>query len=180
MMRVPLLVAQRATDAGITAYASAQSFGITAVMSNLETQLQQLAANFAHNVLAALRGASLGDIAGEASGHARTSTAVTSTPRRARAGRPAKGTRAAPQGAATSRKTGKGGRLMRRSPEAITKEVDRIVALLRGKKDGLRAEQIQAALKLRRKELPKPLAEGLAKKRLKRKGEKRATVYFAT
>ncbi len=68
---------------------------------------------------------------------------------------------------------------MRRSPDAIAKEVDRIVALLKKNKNGLRAEKIQAALGMKRKELPKPLAEGLAKKRLKKKGEKRATLYFA-
>jgi Fic family protein len=54
-----------------------------------------------------------------------------------------------------------------------------VVALVKGKKDGLRAEQIRAALKMQSKEMPRVLKEGLAKKKLKSKGQKRATTYFA-
>ena len=55
-----------------------------------------------------------------------------------------------------------------------------MIALLKGKKDGLRAEQIRAALKMQSKEMPRVLREGLAKKKLKAKGQKRATTYTAT
>jgi len=41
-----------------------------------------------------------------------------------------------------------------------------VVALVKTKKDGLRAEQIRAALKMQSKEMPRVLHEGLAKKRL--------------
>ena len=44
---------------------------------------------------------------------------------------------------------------------------------------GLRAEEIRAALKLDRRELPRVLHEGLAKKKLRSRGAKRATTYFA-
>ena len=44
---------------------------------------------------------------------------------------------------------------------------------------GLRAEQIRAALKMQSKEMPRVLQEGLAKEKLKSKGQKRATMYFA-
>jgi Fic family protein len=54
-----------------------------------------------------------------------------------------------------------------------------IVTLLKGKKAGLRSEQIRAALKLDVREVPRVLKEGLAKKRLRSKGQKRATTYFA-
>ena len=73
----------------------------------------------------------------------------------------------------------KSGRLARRSIEDITKALDQVVALVKGKKDGLRAEQIRAALKMQSKEMPRVLKEGLDKKKLKAKGQKRATTYFA-
>jgi hypothetical protein len=52
-----------------------------------------------------------------------------------------------------------------------------VIALVKSKKDGLRAEQIRAALKMESKEMPRVLQEGLAKKKLKAKGQKRATTY---
>jgi hypothetical protein len=45
-----------------------------------------------------------------------------------------------------------------------------VVALVKSKKDGLRAEQIRSALKMEAKEMPRVLKEGLAKKKLKAKG----------
>ena len=73
----------------------------------------------------------------------------------------------------------KPGRLPRRSPEEIAKALDHVVALVKGNKDGLRAEQIRAALKMQSKEMPRVLQEGLAKRKLKAKGKKRATTYTA-
>ncbi len=70
-------------------------------------------------------------------------------------------------------------RLARRSPEQIAKALNQVVALVKGKKDGLRAEQIRTALKMESKKMPRVLKEGLAKKKLKAKGQKRATTYFA-
>ncbi|HEY4015776.1 MAG TPA: hypothetical protein VGM06_20690 [Polyangiaceae bacterium] len=46
-------------------------------------------------------------------------------------------------------------------------------------KEGLRAEQIRSELGLQAKEMPRILKEGLGKKSLKAKGQKRATTYFA-
>jgi hypothetical protein len=43
----------------------------------------------------------------------------------------------------------------------------------------LRAEQIRAKLGLQSKEMPRILKGGLAKKKLKTKGQKRATTYTA-
>jgi hypothetical protein len=46
-------------------------------------------------------------------------------------------------------------------------------------KAGLRAEQIRAQLGMQAKEMPRVLAEGLSKRKLKRRGQKRATTYTA-
>ena len=43
----------------------------------------------------------------------------------------------------------------------------------------MRSEDIQKALKLDKREMPRVLEEGLTKKALKSKGQKRATVYSA-
>jgi len=69
-------------------------------------------------------------------------------------------------------------RLQRRSPEQIKKALASIVVLLKGKKGGLRSEQIQSALKLSKRELLSPIDMGLASKAIKKKGERRATTYF--
>jgi hypothetical protein len=55
-----------------------------------------------------------------------------------------------------------------------------VVALVKTKKDGMRAEQIRAALKMQSKGMPRVLQEGLAKKKLKAKRQKRATTYTAS
>jgi hypothetical protein len=57
--------------------------------------------------------------------------------------------------------------------------VDGIVALLKKHKGGLRAEQLRKELGMLPKEMPRILKEGLAAKRLKAKGQKRATTYTA-
>jgi len=72
------------------------------------------------------------------------------------------------------------GRLSQRSGEEIRGALDRIVALLKGTRTGLRAEQIRAALQMEAKEMPRVIMEGLARKKLKKKGLKRATTYSAT
>jgi len=141
--------------------------------TSLRSALDSLATDFASAVLTAIRSASLQELVGEtggglrrASGRPRSATTRT-TPTTARASAPAK----------PAVKT-KGGRLARRTPEQIAKTLSSIVALVRTKKAGLRSEQIRAALKLDKREMPRVLGEGLAKKVLKSKGHKRATTYF--
>ena len=56
--------------------------------------------------------------------------------------------------------------------------IDNIVSLLQTRPEGLRAEQIREALAVQAKELPRPLADGLAAGRIKKAGQKRATTYF--
>ena len=130
-------------------------------MTTLRSTLNDLASSFAEAVVAAIRGASLGDFSTE--GGVRSG-------RRGRPRRPASSSRPARR---------PGGRLARRSPEEIAAVVDKVRGLVRGKKDGLRAEEIQRALGLDRRELPRVLRTGLSSKKLRKVGEKRATRYFA-
>ena len=130
---------------------------------NLRSTLSVLAASFADSVLDAIRSASLEELLAESGGGSRRGP-----------GRPPKSATPAP--ASSRRSTG---RLARRSPEQIAKALDQVLALLKTKKAGLRAEQIREALKMQSKEMPRVLKEGFAKKKLKAKGQKRATTYTA-
>jgi hypothetical protein len=119
--------------------------------TKLTAAIESLASSFASSLLHAIRGASLEEIVSESA-----------------SARPARGRARTP-----------GGRLRRRSADQIVATLGRIHALLKKSKSGLRAEEIREALKLHRKELPIPLAEGLRTKRLRKTGQKRATTYYA-
>jgi len=71
------------------------------------------------------------------------------------------------------------GRLPRRSAEDIVEILDSVVALVKRHAEGLRAEQIRSELGMQAKELPRVLKEGLASRKLRSKGQKRATTYYA-
>ncbi len=149
-------------------------------MSNLRTTLDHLASVFASSVLDAIRGASLQEILAESAGSAgggrrggrsRLEASVVSDGGH---GGVHTGAPSSPAGARRRR-----GRLARRSAGDISQIVDSIVSLLERRPDGLRAEQIRAELGLEAKELPRPIAEALAGKRINKQGQKRATTYFA-
>jgi hypothetical protein len=142
-------------------------------MATLRSTIAQLANDFAAGVLDAVRGASLAEILSESSGGGRRA--------RGRTGRPGVVDGVAVRSAIGSGRgrRGRGGRLSRRSADDIAEMVDRIASLLERHPRGLRAEQIRDALGVQSKELPRPLAEGLARKRLTKHGQKRATTYFA-
>lgn len=139
-------------------------------MATIHNTINSLASDFAHQLLAALRGASLEEIISETSaGHVRRG------PGRPRAHllggggeipTPFRGKR-------------KPRRLARRSSEDIAKTVEKIVAVLKANKKGLTAEGLKAALKVDRRELPKPLTVALKAKKIHKRGKKRATTYFA-
>jgi hypothetical protein len=135
-------------------------------MSTLKSRLDSLASSFATEVVRAIQGASLEEILGEVGGAKRGP------------GRPRRSpvTESAP---ARAPKVRTGGRLSRRSPEDIKATLDKVHALVKSAKSGLRAEQIRKALKLDVREIPRVLKEGLASKKLTSKGQKRATTYFA-
>lgn len=133
--------------------------------SSLRSALNNLAEQFANGVLRAIRSANLEDLLAEgAGGGARRGP-----------GRP----RGGGSTAGSPRARGKGGRLARRSPEQIAQVVAKVVSAIRGSKGkGLRAEQIRKQLGLDVREMPRVLREGVAQKKLKSKGHKRATTYF--
>ncbi len=156
-------------------------------MSNaLRDSISALAATFATSVVAAIRSSNLADIvdlAKEATATPRgraTATNAAPAPRakRTRAKSPKKQAKkvapAAKPAAKSARKAG--GRLARRSPADIAKALAKVVALVK-EKGGLRSEQVRDALKMDKKEMPRVLKEGLVRKVLKSKGQKRSTVY---
>ncbi|WP_394824893.1 hypothetical protein [Pendulispora albinea] len=128
----------------------------------LKNEITKLAEDFAQGVLAAIRSASLDEILGDGSGRAAKATS------------PARRPAAAPPAPVRKR----GGRLPRRSEEEIGAIGEKIVGLLKEHPEGLRAEQIRAELAIDRKELPRPLKELLESRKIKAKGQKRATTYF--
>jgi hypothetical protein len=123
--------------------------------------LNQLALSFADAVLDAVRGSPLQDLLGSGRGGGNGRTAARADGR------------SAPRAQRSS------GRLRRRSADDIAKALDQVVSLVKKHSDGLRAEQIRDQLRLQAKEMPRILKEGLSKKMLKSKGQKRATTYFA-
>lgn len=138
-------------------------------MSNLHAQLQALTEQFTAGVLKALRSASLDDVA---------AIGATSASRVTRAPRKAEAAPAADAAPAAGRRR-KPGRLKRRTPEQLEATLGAVVAFVKKAKDGASSEQIQKALDLDRREVPRVLHMGLEAKSLRRKGEKRATRYFA-
>ncbi len=130
-------------------------------MSNLRSRLADLASSFTDSVIDAIRGTSLEEL-------------LTETGARPKS-RPAE---ASPRGAPRVARAASG-RLPRRSAEDIAGELDKIVALVQTHRDGLRAEEIRMELGMQAKELPRVLKEGLSSKKLRSKGQKRATTYFA-
>jgi hypothetical protein len=129
----------------------------------LRTQLDALATTFAQQVLAAIQGASLHELVGHEGGSGR---------------RRAEGGGRMPDPLSAPKKRGKNGRLPRRSADEIAKSLDKIVLLVKTHKSGMRAEEIRSKLGMESKEMPRILKEGLAKKKLTSKGNKRATTYF--
>jgi hypothetical protein len=137
--------------------------------TSLRSTLDSLATSFASAVLDALKGASLQELLAE--------SGTAAAPRRG-PGRP-RATAAPVAAAPVARAPKPSGRLPRRSPEEIAKTLDRIHGLLKSKKAGMRSEEIRESLKLDVREMPRVLKEGLAKKKLKSRGQKRATTYTA-
>jgi hypothetical protein len=139
----------------------------TSMTTPLQSTLYSLAASFTESILDVIRGASLDELL-QSKNKARLN------------GRSSGTASATPSGSAAKRRFQKSGRLPRRSAEDIAKTAGQVVSLVKKHKEGLRAEQIRSELGLQPKEMPRILKEGLAKKVLKSKGQKRATTYFAT
>jgi len=142
-------------------------------MPTLNSKLQDLARSFAEQVVETIRGASLQELVssgGEGSaGNGRSTRVVAGG---GGGGQP-------DPLSAPSKPKGKSGRLPRRSAEEIAKTLEKIVLLVKTHKGGLRAEEIRSKLGMQAKEMPRILKEGLSKKKLASKGQKRATTYTA-
>ncbi len=140
-------------------------------MPTLNSKLQDLARSFAEQVVETIRGASLQELVssgGEGSaGNGRSTRVVAGG-----GGQP-------DPLSAPSKTKGKSGRLPRRSADEIAKTLEKIVLLVKTHKGGLRAEEIRSKLGMQAKEMPRILKEGLSKKKLAAKGQKRATTYTA-
>lgn len=145
-------------------------------MSNLRDALNVLTSSFADSILSAIRSASLDELVGKDDGRTASNGRSARTP-----AAPRKATKSAPAAAkaAPALSSASSGRLPRRSAEEIAKVLDGVVALVKKHKEGLRAEQIRSELSLVAKEMPRVLKEGLTTRKLKSKGQKRATTYFA-
>jgi hypothetical protein len=153
-------------------------------MSKLRDAIAQLASDLADGVIEAIRNISLEDLLAEAAGPG----AARGRPRKASPERRAAAPSATSVDAGGSEdapprgsKAKRNKRLARRSAGDIAQVVERIVALLGQAQHakGLRSEEIQAKLGLVAKELPRPIAEALASRRISKQGQKRATRYFA-
>ena len=134
--------------------------------SQLHATIQKLSTDFAAHIVQAIRSMSLDEIASLGGGGA-----VRRGP-----GRPRKHS-AAPS--APTRRASSSRRLARRSSNELAKTVEKIVALVKANKKGINAEGIRAALKVPRKVLPRPMQMALDSKKIRKKGRKRATMYFA-
>ncbi|HEX3771956.1 MAG TPA: hypothetical protein VHV30_13865 [Polyangiaceae bacterium] len=133
--------------------------------TQLQNRIAALAASFVDSVLEAVKRSSLEDLVG---------TSGSQGARSARAG----AARSAGNAHAHAAQVTAAGRLRRRSAEDVAKVLEVVVSLLGSRKNGLRAEQIRSELSLQAKELPRILKEGLARKKIRAAGQKRATTYF--
>ncbi len=146
-------------------------------MSTVQASIEGLITEFGKNLLNIINARE--DRIREILGEGTAAPDLYSSP--VRRGRPPKvawteGVGPEPVKAAKGRK-GKGGRLPRRSQEDIESMANDIVAFVARKPDGFRAEAIRAALKIDKREWMRPLQAALDSKKLKKSGEKRATVY---
>ena len=146
---------------------------------SLRETIASLANTFAASVVAEIRRASLAEILDESAtsrGAGRLpqalspDVAIAAGAGATAAGRPSRRDR--PKGA-------KEGRLARRTASDIEPIIGRIVTTLREHKAGLRSEQLQRVLKLSKKEITRPLTVALGGKKIRKTGEKRATIYHA-
>jgi hypothetical protein len=143
---------------------------------SLKNRISALAEEFSAGVLAAIRSASLEEILSEGgrsrgpgfhapqAAHAPAASSSAAEPAKRGPGRP---------------RGRKSGRLARRSPEQIAQVVESIVGALKKNKTGMRSEQLQKLLSLDKKEISGPLNEALEGKKITKKGQRRATTYFA-
>ena len=129
----------------------------------LHATINELASQISHDLVRALRGASLDDIIAETSrSHVRHQTR-------------------SPQAAGTRPKNGK---RTRRSADQLQQLANHIIALVLKHPKGIKAEELKRAMgvapgNVGAKVFTKPLAVALASKKISKRGKRRATVYTA-
>jgi hypothetical protein len=133
-------------------------------MTTLRASIESLANQFATGVLAAIRGASLQEILSEGG------------PAKRGPGRPPRSAVASPA-AVRAPKPGKKGRI-RRSTKDIARVAESIISLVGKHGKGIRGEQIRKELGIAKNHWMKPLGMALSSKKLRKTGQKRATLYF--
>jgi hypothetical protein len=138
---------------------------------SLQSQLNQIASSFTRAVIEAIREISLEELVAETGGLKGMPRVLTTTAQRGR-GR-------APRRATTPSRRQSSRRLKRRSQRDIEKALGDIVSLVGNRPRGMRAEQIRVELGMQAKEMPRILGEGIATRRLRKRGQKRATTYYA-
>jgi hypothetical protein len=132
-------------------------------MNTLHSRIQAITADFCDALLVAIRGASIEELTGNAGPAQRSARAATHDD--------------APP-ASRPVKTGKGGRLARRSDEDIALVVQDILTCVAKHPEGIRAEELRSELGLAKNEIGKPIMAALASGALRKEGWKRATCYF--
>lgn len=137
---------------------------------SLQSQLNQLASSFTHAVIEAIREVSLEELVAETGG-------LRGMPRMPAATSRGRGRAPRRQAGPTRRPSSR--RLKRRSRKDIQKALGDIVSLVENRPRGMRAEQIRIELGMQAKEMPRILGEGIATRRLRKRGQKRATTYYA-
>jgi hypothetical protein len=120
---------------------------------NLQSKIAELSEQFVVEVMAALRTASIEELAGDNKGE------MAAAP-------PKRGAKAS------------NGRLARRSEEDIQIVVKEIVAFVAQHPEGVKAEHIREALVIEKREFNRPLMMALESGQLRKTGQKRATSYF--
>jgi hypothetical protein len=127
----------------------------------MNPDIRTLVESFTNDLSTVMRRAAIEDV------HAKLSLALGNTqPRRRGPGRP------------RDARAGKRGRPGKFTPEQLEKHGASILALLK-KSPGARSEQLSSAMKMDAPTLRIPLKALIAAKKIKVKGQKRGTTYFA-
>jgi len=146
------------------------------MVNNLQSAIFQRAQSFAADILHAVRSAPLEEILAEGAarpnGAGRPASRAVASPRKRGERLP----RVASRAPVSSQKAAE--RLPRRSKDELAKTAASVAQLLKGVKDGMRAEDIRHKLGLDVREVPRALKDALASKLISKKGQKRATTYF--
>jgi hypothetical protein len=138
-------------------------------MSSLRAAIESLANQFAAGVLSAVRGASLAEILDQ------------SGPTRRGPGRPRRSVSsvgAAPAPVSAPARRARGGKRLRRSAKDIAATAGQIVAHVGKHPKGIRGEQVRKDLGIAKNHWMNPLGMALDSKKIRKTGEKRATLYF--